>query len=141
MELHILQLLDHVRNREDNQAGFMSRIDNALAHARILEERCFNLAEQNEKLREKCRMPMPILNFTMKVEMEPTSFQYKVFYWKMETVGYANRIPCPPLAPFNAENEKFWKLVRRQSYRSFLKLFRKKFDENFETFLVNYNYK
>lgn len=133
MELHIMRLVEHLKNKEDSQAGFMSAIDNALSHARFLEEAYFKLHTQNEELREKCRMPMPVLDFRMGI-----AFEYKSFYWQMQVMGYRNRIPVPPLAMFNAENEIFWKLVRRQSYRGFLKLFRKTFDENFERFLANY---
>jgi len=137
MELQILRLIDYLQNKEDNRAGFMVKIDAALSHARYLEERCYNLHFQNEELRDKCQIPMPVLNFKMETVPEPVH-NYKSFQWEMEALRYRDRIPVPNLAQFRAENEEFWRLVRRQSYRSFLKLFRKKFDENFERFLQNY---
>lgn len=135
-EKMVVELIEHLQHKLDSQAGFMAKVESTLSYLRYLENRAIYLVKQNEELRDKLCMPLPELKFTMGAEMSPIAFDSKYFYWQMETMGGKTFIPEFP--NHTAETEKFWKMVRKQSYKGFLKLFRKKFDENFRQFMTNY---
>lgn len=97
-----------------------------------LEERNYLLAKENCELRSKMTMPMPPLDFKMGEIIEPF---LTYFYWQMQPMAY--RIPLPHNLPKYVD-DKFWKTVRQESYKGFLKLFRKQFEDNFERFASNY---
>lgn len=98
-----------------------------------LEQRNYLLAKENNELRSKITMSMPELDFKMGAYHE-ASIDITYFYWQMQPMAYRTPLPHFP----KCFDDKFWKMVRSESYKGFIKLFRKAFEDNFQRFAANY---
>ena len=108
-------------------------LDKEEEYVKFLEQRIEFLYKDNEELRTKIQIPMPYLDFKMKSEYDFAT-QIKSFFWRLETIAYRT-----PILEHEKWDTDFWKRVRWQSYRGFLKLFRKEYDENFKRYMETSN--
>lgn len=138
MEQYILDLTDIQKEiaKEDtreNREKFYQALNKALDLANYLEKQSEKLCKENSQLRDAISIPMPKFKSSMEIIQDPR-YDIKTFYWKLE--NYTYRIVIKSY-DYNNWDENFWKKVRWQSYREFLKLIRKEYDENFKTFMEN----
>ena len=129
MEHMIADLVDRLKNDENNTVGIFNAIRSTMERARWLEKNNESLAKENAKFRNALSMPMPKFDNKMAIEYMPMD-DVKRFIWQLKTCGFMTLLK----ENYN-KDPKFWRQVRWISYRAFCKHLRSQFDENFERFM------
>jgi hypothetical protein len=135
MERHIQELVDHLRHGEDSQAGFYSKIDAALAHARYLEDALIAARKDVADIERRISIATPPLHLRCEMlDMAAGAGRYddisnvmQQFDWTMEPIRY--RVM---LREGQARSDETLKArIKRATYRGMLRKFREQFDACF----------
>lgn len=135
MERHIRDLVDHLREGHDTQAGFNSKVESAMAHAHALEEAAVKASLAVRDMERRIAIAAPPISFSSGMidtaagagRYADTSQCLLTFDWGMEPIRY--RVM---LREWQAKGDETLKArIKRSTYRSMLRLFRKQFEECF----------
>lgn len=129
MELHIAELVDHLRRRTGTRSEFATLVERAMSHAFWLETECSRLRAENLELDNALAVGLPLVT-SKYFEMDACSpVDFSTIEWRLEPLRWRW-----VLRPFQARaSERTWARIRRSVFRGLIRRVRTEFEATFPT--------